>query len=899
MIGNQQLIEETQSVASQVQEAINWVGHADNAKRIGEAINSVDKELKRNKVVAQRLEEAAQRPMAVAVFGASQVGKSHLISVLARKDDELFAMFDGVDEPVSYIKKINIDKEGESTGLVTRFTIRKEESPAGYPVCLRWLSHADIVKIIANAFQLDGRPRTVPEREEIANHIAPFREKAGQEIDNGLRLEDVWDLEDYFKKYLPDAPLTAKLDSFWKAAGEICTRLSIEDLGDFFSILWGREQVITKLYRDLVNALASLNFPKEAFVPLDAIDATNTDITSIITVAGLSGLSDGTSEQIEVRSRTGGPVRLPRSTVAALTAEIWITIRDKPWGFFDHTDLLDFPGYRSRGLKAADFDGDDEPEGKIGIAKYLEQNPDKTLQTLILRGKVEYLFQRYVEEQEITSMLLCAQPNNLDVDQLPQVVAKWITETHGPKPEDRIGKEELLFFVFTKFDLHFKRKTSDASFGLENRLEGAIDNPLIQSYGNSSDSWVKNWTPGQPFNNCYLMRNPNILNGEIFDIEGDREASVRSSEQGFLDELKSSFAGVPSARAHFKDPALCFDEMMRLNDGGASFIAQNLAPVCNPGIKEAQIRFRLKKLKQRLHERLSPYHVSSDMDARLEARLNVAQAIIDELYVCDSMARFGSLLRGFMLPTAILSDRLHEASFNQTTDSHKDGPAVAAPVAPAVAAPRAIRSRPKLGSQRTASNTPSAPSGAPAAPAARKTRERLIAEAAIAAMIDNLFERADNTTFAAFVHVSNDSLREVAQEIQQAARRVALVDRLEAQMQRISFVDGRDDFLNKATLASERILNGFIADLGLSMMPEKDRVMVETETESRHAFSNKAIAYNALGIGPEAAPFAIHYVDDWICAFDQTVQDNAKGDAFDIDPVLNAKLGAILQILSN
>ncbi|TLP42912.1 hypothetical protein FDK21_18985, partial [Cohaesibacter sp. CAU 1516] len=798
----------------------------------------------------------------------------------------------------SYIKKINIDKEGESTGLVTRFTIRKETSPAGYPVCLRWLSHADIIKIIANAYQLDGRPREVPERDEIASHIAPFREKAGQEVANGLRLEDVWDLEDYFKKYLPDAPLTAKLDAFWKAAGELCTRLSIEDLGDFFSILWGREPIITKLYRDMVTALGSLDFPKDAFVPLDAIDATNPDITSIITVAGLSGLSDGTSEQIEVRNRTGSAARLPRSTVAALTAEIWITIRDKPWDFFDHTDLLDFPGYRSRGLKAADFEDDDEPEGKTGIAKYLEQNPDKTLQTLMLRGKVEYLFQRYVEEQEITSMLLCAQPNNLDVDQLPQVVAKWITETHGPKPEDRIGKAELLFFVFTKFDLHFKRKTSDASFGLENRLEGAIDNPLIQSYGNSADSWVKNWTPGQPFNNCYLMRNPNILNGEIFDIEGDREAGVRSSEEAFLDELKSSFAGVPSAREHFKDPEQAFDEMMRLNDGGASFIARNLAPVCNPGIKEKQIRFRLKKLKQRLYERLSPYHVSSDMDARLEARLSVAQIVIDELYLCDSLARFGSLLRGFMLPTASLSDRLHEASFNQTTDGHKDSP-TAAPAAPVAAAPRAIRSRPKLGSQRAAPDASPTQSAAASVSSTRKTRERLVAEAAIAAMIDNLFERADNASFATFVHVSNDSLREVAQEIQQAARRVALVDTLEAQLKRIAFVDGRDEFLNKATLASERILNGFIADLGLSMLPEKDRVMVETETESRHAFRTKPITYNALGIGPEAAPFAIHYVDDWICAFDQTVQDNAKGDSFDIDPALNAKLGTILQILSN
>ena len=185
--------------------------------------------------------------------------------------------------------------------------------------------------------------------------------------------------------------------------------------------------------------------------------------------------------------------------VAALTAEIVITIKHKPWPFFDHTDLLDFPGYRSRGLKTADITEGSDDDSPTGITKSLAENPDKTLQTLLLRGKVEYLFQRYMVDQEITSMLLCAQPNNLEVDQLPQVIANWIAVTHGARPEERVGKPEQLFFVLTKFDSYFERKANDSDKSIQDSLESSVHTPLIKSYGANKDSWVLNWTPGQAF----------------------------------------------------------------------------------------------------------------------------------------------------------------------------------------------------------------------------------------------------------------------------------------------------------------------------------------------------------------------------------------------------------------
>ncbi|MCW1754165.1 MULTISPECIES: putative virulence factor [Rhizobium] len=885
-----------QALVAVTRNGIDWLNNPVNESRLGEAKGALGKELRRAAVEAAHLVEASTRPMAVAVFGASQVGKSHLISVLARTNDQLYAVFDGVSEPVSYINKINIDKGTESTGVVTRFTLRTAPAPAGFPVCLRLLSHTDIVKILANAYFFDGKPNTFPEREEIERHLDRFRGRTGGRADNGLRIEDVWDLQDYFKQYLSDSALTGKLGSFWLVAEQVFEALGVEELGDFFSLLWGEHKAITKLYVDLAGGLQKLGFASDAFVPLGAIDATDPAIISLVVVDGLNDIAAGSQQRLDIRTLAGAVASLPRSTVAALTAELWITVRDKPWDFFDHTDLLDFPGYRSRGLKAADIQAGEGDEGQSGLARYLALNPDMTLKTLLLRGKVEYLFQRYVAEQEITSMLLCSKPSNMDVDQLPQVVAKWISVTHGARPQDRPGKEVLLFFVLTMFDMHFEQKQSDESFGLAPRFEGRMKASLLDPFGNTPDTWVKSWTPGEPFRNTFLMRNPNIKNLQVFQFEGGREAAVRPDQEAFIDALKTAFCTVPAVGEHFTDAARAFDEMMKLNDGGAQYIAQNLAPVCDPMIKERQIAFRLQRLKARLHERLARYYVASDVSVRLTERRQAAEWIMDELYLCDEAQRFASFLRGLMLDSGRISDQLHAATLNRAVP-------VAQPAAGASPAEPAARQRPGIGRARpgavSADTTVLPATGSASAAAAQASRERLLAEAAFAALVDNFYERADDPHFSRFAGMSADGIREVANELVSAARRVDLVSVLERQILRIAFVDRRDQMIDKASVAAEQVLNRFVSDFGTTVLLEKERPVVEVDGRARSVFAARPTAYDTLGIKLQPDRFRERYVDDWINAFYQAVESNALSDnGGGVDPLANAQLGDILQTLS-
>ena len=106
----------------------------------------------------------------------------------------------------------------------------------------------------------------------------------------------------------------------------------------------------------------------------------------------------GPSRPTAARSPDAAPAALAdlRADRRALVA-----IAEKPWDFFDHTDLLDFPGARSR-LKLANLD--DVAKAK-GVAE--GANP---LRELLLRGKVAYLFQRYSAERELSRPSCSASP---------------------------------------------------------------------------------------------------------------------------------------------------------------------------------------------------------------------------------------------------------------------------------------------------------------------------------------------------------------------------------------------------------------------------------------------------------------------------------------------------------
>lgn len=146
---------------------------------------------------AERLRVAAGRPMYVAVFGASQAGKSYLVSSLATAPGRPLLAAYGA-ERVNFLTALNPQGGKESTGLVSRFTLRAAPAPADNPVPLRLLSQTDVVKILANACLEDFKVQDFvpPGGEAVRALFARLEAQAGPS--DGLTADDIEELRGYF-----------------------------------------------------------------------------------------------------------------------------------------------------------------------------------------------------------------------------------------------------------------------------------------------------------------------------------------------------------------------------------------------------------------------------------------------------------------------------------------------------------------------------------------------------------------------------------------------------------------------------------------------------------------------------------------------------------------------------
>ncbi|RWX61085.1 virulence factor SrfC-like protein, partial [Mesorhizobium sp. M2A.F.Ca.ET.039.01.1.1] len=623
-------------------DGLAWVGAAANAERVGGTRAGTEQHLRKSAVAARKAMEAIDRPMCVGIFGPSQAGKSYLVSVLARHGSApLMARFGDLGREVDFIREINPGGERESTGLVTRFSVTEEPSPPGAPVVLRLLSETDVAKILGNSYFLDGdaKKRSPLAPEAVVSALAAAR-GAPKVAAGGLVEEDVWDVQEYFEKQFAGMPNIETLGAYWEDAATLAPLLSIADRAELFSVLWGGLRQFTDVYLELAGALEKLGFAKDAYCPIEALVPRD---RSIIDVETLSGLGKPGQEDLPIRPMKGPAVSLPRPVITALAAELRIAVSVRPWPFFDHTDLLDFPGARSR--------------QKVDLQAYFEDNPH-ALKDLFVRGKVAYLFDRYVAEQELSSMLLCIKPSNQDVATLPDMIDDWIRTSHGETPADRASVETALFLVLTMFDMHFNEKAGEEGQSLSDRFSARLGSSLTRYFG-KAHKWPFEWTPGKPFNNTYWLRNPNFKAEFLIKYRGSEETEILPDKTKKVAALRKAYLEVGEVRQHFRDPAKAFDEALRLNDGGVGYLAENLAAICRPEIKYGQIQGRVGSIIQGIRRALAPYFVESDINKRIAERREVSDQILAGLTEAWERDQFGVAMKMLQISQNGISEHLH------------------------------------------------------------------------------------------------------------------------------------------------------------------------------------------------------------------------------------------------
>lgn len=834
--------------------ALDWIRDDGNEEIVGRDRAFLERSIRQQAYRAGRLARSADRPMSIGVFGPSQAGKSYLVSVFARKGDALVALFDDPGQPeVDFIQKINPYGEKEATGLVTRFSIERPKTPAGFPVALRLLTQTDLVKILANTYYLDGdqEAEVHPTSEEVEAHVAAHEGRMRKDFTDVLRGEDVWDVEEYFHQQLR-RPEARVFQPFWDRMAWAAPRLSLGDRVSLFSILWGRHEPLSTLLLELFEALSAIDFAEEAFCPLSALVPAEAGILSVET---LMGLGEANAERVKVKAGSR-EVDLPRPVLTALAAELRIAIKEKPWPLFEHTDILDFPGYRGRDI--------------VRLEHALKTARAATLKELVLRGKVDYLFQRYTAEQELTGMMLCLKPSNMDIPSLPLVVDQWVSATHGATPEARSGRPVFLFFVFTMFDMHLTEKAGDADADPGLRFQARLEASLLKPFGRLPDSWPKQWTPNEPFRNCFWLRNPNFKAEGIIEYDGMREVAIRSDKSARIAELREGYLRVADVQRHFRDPALAFDEALRLNDGGVTHLAEALAEVCRSGMKQTQVTNRLADLKQRIAEQLAPFYVSTNSEKRVEERIAAARAVVADFEECDARQKFGTLLRGFCIDRDRLLDAFRAIGGNGG-DARETTKVSGADVEPRVAG-RTGRWSEIIDGAKHGTSASTAPSASPR----RNGRATSMARAAVQAWSRSMHEACEDERFAQAVGIPSKSLSEVMTELSTAAHRNGLEQAIVVRLHDLVHIETIDQSAAKAVIVAERLINGFVTSMGT-------------------VAADPPPVFDTRGIGAEPAPFQRDFVDRWVTNFWEQVPRNAQSaDGLVHDPEQNARLGTIL-----
>ena len=619
------LARQCRQLADTARKAGTWL--QDNGDMVGGEKASLLKDMRHAGRFFSKCSQAAERKMCAGVFGPSQSGKSYLISALASDaNGALLADFCG--EQVDFLKKINPEGGKESTGLVTRFTTTQPEGlTPEFPIRLRLLSEMDVARVLANTYYADCDHKDAPSAEALVKTLDQLEASApAAPVEGSLDVDDVEDLRDYVNKNFSSRPRVQMLQNgYWARAAALAPRLGLEGRARLFGLVWDEVDEFQSVYLQLCGALHSLGRAAEVNCPLDALIPRE---RSIIDVDRLHGLKHPTGDSLPILAPGGVKVTLPRAVITALTAEITIFMREKPDDLFDHTDLLDFPGYRSR--------------HKFTDLREALASKEEMLKELFLRGKVAYLFERYREEKELTSMLLCIAPSSQEVHDLPHAVYEWICSTHGEKPSSRAGKAPALFFVLTKMDMEFEKKKGSSS--AEARWDTRLEASLVKFFGQVHD-WVDNWDGIHPFNNVFLLRNPNFTCEAIFDYNEGRESKVRHDQLAFVEEVRQSFMQSPLVQRHVASPDKVWQAAMTLNDGGVSLLRDSLRPLCNPELKRQQIRVSLDERKEQIVTRLSPFYRTDDRDELRRQKEQLSRNFVTLLAKLAEKQLFGEFLR--------------------------------------------------------------------------------------------------------------------------------------------------------------------------------------------------------------------------------------------------------------
>ncbi|MCR4919401.1 MAG: putative virulence factor [Prevotella sp.] len=692
-----------------INESLAWIKSHRPEQYERRFLQLVDERRKLRKIV-----EAEKDNPAMAAYGKSQVGKSYLMSNMlqrqvtgsnGRKEVLPFEVEDE-EKKYNFINEMNpITHDTEATGVVTRFSSfsrNPDRHCRKYPILMKSLTVMDVTLILCDGYYNDMEDSETLDRvkiNEIADGIYEKYIHHERPSKAPMVADDVLEIKEYFRQHILKAQEFRNSDFFDKVA-LIIDNVPVEDYADIFSLLWTKpgetNDYLTPLYRRLLGAMSRLQFRSDIYLGADAVLHEGKNENTIMSVQCLNGLGETDSSyrcDAHLKQTDGTFLTVPqmqKSELSALCSEIVVLIgpdflqSSASYDMSDisdqhvrsqltkgeirldllkDTDLLDFPGARSR---------------KKEYMRSLEQ--PKVLTTILLRGKVAYLFNKYSESKVVNILMFCQDNTQSDVNTIPATLKEWVEQYVGATPDERARTLQLtggispLFFVATKFNITMaedQNPKGNEYTSLLGRWEERFSKVLYKECFNADGAmgqWAKNWTrQGEFFQNSYLLRDfkySGMKGSKIYD--GFRERGQEDKllvERSYLDLLRKSFCESKDAEQFFTDRELVWDAAATMNNDGALFIIEKLAKVAAAMERTRQTQFddECRKVMANVLNIMKGYYVSDDTGELLNENINKAYGIYREIdLTCDNRPEmFGHMLEALQINEVDSLKRLH------------------------------------------------------------------------------------------------------------------------------------------------------------------------------------------------------------------------------------------------
>ena len=613
------MMQDIKSQIAIIESSIVW------AKKFGKETFPVE-ELKEYRRTLKRIANSLEENCSAAAYGESQVGKSYLMSSLLSTADSPFVITNNGKE-YSFIDELNPSggntSKTESTGVITRFTINNDNEAMKNYVKVKNLSVADLLMLLVDSYYNDLKidSTKVLLSDQINNELKNIQHlwvSKNTSVQDALTEDDVKDLCDYIAQVLGSNAVNITRSDFRKIVAPKIQFVSCENWVKIFSILWNKNEELSHLFSLLINEYKKIKFQTDIYVPFEAVLRDKGTLLKIEWLDSVCGLKHETNTDIlftDVYNAQGQLLAssFNKSSLSALIAELTFVLPKQIANdrrFLNKIDLLDFPGARSR-------------------EKFKEQEIATVLPTILRRGKVAYLFNKYSRSLRISSVLFCHHNDQKNEPSLGETVNDWIETNIGKTPEERT--EDLtrtngvspLFLIATKFNIELERTKNDSEINVELLGEHWKRFKTVLPEIIKPATWFDNWVVrgglfrSEAFQSIYLLRDYYwSMKNQVFDGYNDKTKSPEISRHihedypDYLINLENNFLNNEFVQKHFADPKVSWDEVSSLNSDGSRAIIRDLDAIS--GVLDAARREKylkeLRSIKNEILAKLCTYY---------------------------------------------------------------------------------------------------------------------------------------------------------------------------------------------------------------------------------------------------------------------------------------------------